>query len=261
MSKLSKVIKANHFVISFPRLVECRRNFPEKAKKSDLEPAPPDSLSFDSETAQAIVAETEELVQRLLNEARVHAEKIISDAKAKAQTILQEADEKIEALKKETEKTGYEAGFTAGQQALAEEWEKFYAERDSERAAIKEERNRLIQQIEPELIELAVNIARQIIHAELHLAPEQIGAIAKAALAQVRDCGEVTLKIRSNDYEYVGELLKKEGQNGPTVKVEVENSLPNGGCIVETPYGMIDGTVEGQLDAVAHELLEVNQGG
>ncbi|MDH7576765.1 MAG: FliH/SctL family protein [Bacillota bacterium] len=261
MSKTSKVIKATHLVITLPRLIEFQQKYREEVRKSDLEHEVPDDEPFDSETAQAIVAETEEMVQQLLCEARIQAKKIISDARAEAQALLQEAREEIDAFKKEAEKAGFEAGFAAGKQALEEEWKKFNAFKASEETALEERRRRLIQQTEQELVELAVNIARQIIHAELRLAPEQIAAIAKATLAKALECGEVTLRVHSGDYEHVGDVLEKNGQNGKIVKVEVDNSLQNGGCLAETPYGIVDGTVEGQLQAVAYDLLEVSQGG
>ncbi len=260
MFRLSKVIKATNLVVTLPRLIEWEQKCGEKEKRGpELEL--PDPEAFNAEAAEAIIAETEEMVHQLLNEARVQAEKIISDAKAEAQAILREAREKIDGLKKEAEKTGYEAGFAAGRQALAEEWEKFNAFKESERAALEEERRRLIQQAEPELIQLAVNIARQIIHAELKLAPDQIASIARATLAKALADGDVTLKVHSSDYEYIGDLLEKNGQNRAVVRVEIDNSIENGGCLAETPYGVVDGTVEGQLQAALSDLLEVSQGG
>lgn len=255
---MSRIIKATRLVFTFPKLIEYQCEYQDEENSSG-ELKGQDFESFDSQEAQAIIAETEEMVQQLLNEAKVQAEKIITEAKAEAQAILREGWEKVEVLHKEAEKAGFEAGYAAGQQALADEWEKFHAEVATSKLALEEERLHLIERVEAELIHLAVNIARKIIHAELDLSPKKISAIAKATLDQALEGRKVTLKVHSSDYNYIVDFLEKNGQEGKGVKVEVDNTIASRGCIVETSFGIVDGTVEGQIREVTHDLFEVSQ--
>gem|GEM_PF-993577 len=249
---MSKVIKATHLVMSLPRTIKYLNNI----QKTELNQGNDEDKSkdLDPDEAKAILAETEVMVSRLLNEARVKAEAIINDAREQASKIVEEGRTELEHLKQESKRVGYEEGFAAGQQALAKEREELLSEVAASRAALDEERRNLIKEMEPKLLQLAIYMARQIIHAELRLAPDQIRNIVRATLDKALETGDVILKVHSSDYDEIVDMLEETKQR--KVQVEVDNSIQRG-CVAETRYGIVDGTVDGQLKEVAHELLEV----
>ena len=61
----------------------------------------------------------------------------------------------------------------------------------------------MIRELEPAIIELSLQIARKIIHAELKLEPKQIASIAGAVLDKVMDSDNVTLKVSADDFAAV----------------------------------------------------------
>lgn len=252
MTSSSKVIKARCFSLSSPRVI---RPWPEMSL-NNMTGEPKDIL--DADEAQKIIAETEEMAQQLLYEAKERAEEFISKARMNAERIEQEAREKSRAIQEEAKKRGYEEGWQAGKDALAGERQKLQDEITRMREVLALERKRVIQQLEPELLELATVIARQILHTELTTTSDQIAAIARAAITRAQGAGEMILKINSADYDAISGLLAGDTQNVGRVRVEVDNSLHKG-CLVETPFGTVDGTLEGQLQEVIDDLQEVSR--
>lgn len=249
---MSKVIKATSLVVSLPRTISYLNNIPGRELEQDSGEGK--KCGLDAADAREILAETEVMVSSLLNEARSKAETIISDARREADRLVEAGRAELERLKRESERAGYEEGFAAGQQALAGEREELLREVAAARAALDEERRNLIKEMEPKLLQLAIYIARQIVHAELNLSPGQIRNLVRATLDKALETGDVILKVHPGDYDEIVAMLEEAGQR--KVQVEVDNSIQRG-CVAETPYGTVDGTVDGQLKEVAHELLEV----
>jgi len=256
MKSLSRVIKANCFSLASPKLIDPR---PQNASCYKIAKS---KDTFDVADAQRIVAETEEVVQQILKEAQERAGEIVGAAHLEAEEILQDAQKKCAALQDTAREKGYQQGYQQGlligQDELAGEREKVREQFDRLKAEVKTEIKCVIQQLEPELIELAQIIARQILHTELMTSPAQVAAITKAAIAKANGSGEVVLKINSRDYDAITDLLVvDDALNESNIRIEVDNSL-QGGCLIKTIFGTVDGTIDGQLQEVAHELKEVS---
>ncbi len=249
---MSKVIKATRLVMSLPRTISYLNNTLGRDLEQDSGEGK--ECGLDAVDAREILAETEAMVSSLLKEAGAKAEEIINNAREQASKIVEEGRAELERLKQEAKRAGYEEGFAAGQNALAGEREELLREVAAARAALDEEKRNLIKEMEPKLLQLAIYIARQIVHAELKLYPGQIRNLIRATLDRALETGDVVLKVHPGDYEEVVAMLEEAGER--KVQVEVDNSIQRG-CVAETPYGMVDGTVDGQLKEVAHELLEV----
>lgn len=247
MTSLFKVIKADYLYLSPPRVIASRRKIEGISNNGSIENEP-----------EAVIAETELLVQQLLNEAREKAENIISGAQVEAEELINNANQKVCEMEQEAQKAGYEAGFQSGQEALAGEREQLKAEITRQQEAMVKERNILIKQLEPEIIQLAVMIARCVIHTELEIAPEQVKAIAEAVLAKAQGDRELVLKVSSRDYDLISSLIQEGMTSDARINVVVDNSQTMG-CQMETPFGEIDASIEGQLQEVVCELLEVSR--
>ncbi len=247
----STVLKPQHFVLTFPRVV---------AGGASPDPASgPETL--DAEEARTLVVEVEEMVQRLLNEARDEAERILAAARAEAEACVEKARAEAEAIRREAEKMGYAAGYQAGREALAGEEEKLRKEIAELRASLEEERRNLITEAEEEIIRLALAIATKVLHTELELAPEKIRSLAEAVIRRALGAGPVTLRVSSREYEQVLAVAERHRANGEALRVEVDPALPEGGLVAETPFGVVDGSIGKQLEEAAHLLLKVNEDG
>jgi len=109
------------------------------------------------------------------------------------------------------------------------------------------------QQVEKEVVDLALAIAQKVICREISTDPETVVCVAKEALAKVDDPGKIKIKMNPSDLQFINETqyqLSNLIADVNHVTFEAEESIQSGGCIIETELGEIDARIEKQLQAV-----------
>ena len=123
--------------------------------------------------------------------------------------------------------------------------------------AIREE---TYQQIESEVVELALAIARKVICREISTDKETVVCVAREALAKLDDPGKIKIKMNPGDMQFINETkyqLSNLIADVNSVTIEAEESIQSGGCIIETDLGEIDARIEKQLQAVEESFRNV----
>jgi flagellar assembly protein FliH len=114
-------------------------------------------------------------------------------------------------------------------------------------------REETYQQIEKEVVELALAIAQKVICHEIATDRETVVCVAKEALAKVDDPGKIKIKMSPTDLQFINETkyqLSNLISDIDNVTLEAEDSIQSGGCVIETDIGEIDARIEKQLQAV-----------
>lgn len=170
--------------------------------------------------------------------------------------------EELEALNKkvreEANKEGFQQGYHDGfQQALSELKHKF-EEAESTLQHAYTEKERIIQEAEPFLLSLSVKIAEKIIKQELTTSEDGLLHIIREELAQIRDRGEITLQVPIDEYQ---KLLPYREELQSFVPAEIElkivpdSHIAQLDCLIQTPSGSYDLTINSQLEEVKKQLL------
>ncbi len=114
-------------------------------------------------------------------------------------------------------------------------------------------RKETYQEIEKEVVELALAIARQVICQEVTLNRDIVACVAREALAKVDNPGRVKIKMNPSDLEFINKTRSQLNdllKNIDNVTLEAEEQIQCGGCIIETDLGEIDARIERQLQAI-----------
>lgn len=114
------------------------------------------------------------------------------------------------------------------------------------------------QQVAQAVVNLSIAIARSVIHRELHTDSSVIQALVAQVMADLprQDAG-MAIAINPKDRESVNQAIEKAGVN---IKVETQNQVHPGGCIVTTSTQLIDHTIEKRFQKTVQEtLLRVSQ--
>ena len=114
-------------------------------------------------------------------------------------------------------------------------------------------RQETYQEIETEVVELALAIARRVICHETTIDREIVVCVAREALAKVEDPGRIKIKMSPSDLQFIKKTrsqLSNMIENIDNVTFEAAENIQNGGCIIETDLGEIDARIEKQLQAV-----------
>ncbi|WP_182101578.1 FliH/SctL family protein [Niallia taxi] len=120
-----------------------------------------------------------------------------------------------------------------------------------------EERTKIIETAEPFLLQLSVGIAERILKDELTQEPEQILSIVREGLRQVKEKGEVTLRVTPDDYSTIlpyADELKLCLDASCELKIIPDHNI-QAGAMIDLPHGTFDVTIDSQLNAIKEQLL------
>jgi flagellar assembly protein FliH len=114
-------------------------------------------------------------------------------------------------------------------------------------------RQSLIQETEREMVQLALTLARRVVHREVTLDPELAAALAHVALDRLGTTTPATIRLNPEDYT----IVAQDGARWGTAPVTVvpDPSISRGGCLVESAFGSVDATIERQFDELSRALF------
>lgn len=118
-------------------------------------------------------------------------------------------------------------------------------------------REKIYEDLEPEVLNLAIGIAEKVIHREVQTNHEIFLSVLKESVRNILDREGMKVRLNPKDYDYMlevnpGMLQGFEGIKDPSF--EKDNSLARGDVVVETLFGEVDARIESQLDELKAAL-------
>lgn len=271
MISLSRIFKASSYLATDEKMILQVKAPPppiltEEAAKRLQENFDPIIQNAETE-AQAIIQDAEEMAQQILAEASRQAEEIREQTKAEIQQWWQdkelEAQSMAQSALEEAKNQGFLQGVDEGKMAArAEEEQNIQLARDilAEGYRTKEA---IINQAEPFLVELSIEIARKIIGDELSTAPDKIVEMVKKVVRRSRVHGQITISVNHRYYQFVEEhraqfLALLDGQ--AELAIYPDYTVQDEGCVIRTPFGSVDARIDTQLEEIKQVLMEIARG-
>ena len=161
--------------------------------------------------------------------------------------------ERLAALEREAFTKGYAQGERAGLEAGGKRAEAMLRRVAQTLEDLGSLRRTLMQQSERQMVQLALTLARRVVHREISLDPELIAAMAHVAIKKLGISNPSTIRLHPDDYTVVA----RDGDrwSGSNVTVVPDPAIARGGCMVESDFGNIDGSLDRQFDEMARALL------
>lgn len=160
---------------------------------------------------------------------------------------------RLKALEKQAGEKGYDAGYKngtqAGEQAVAEQISRL----GGIIKGIEDFKEKKIKELRPDIVDLALDIARKIISKEIELDKNIVMYIVQDALKKVEEDEEkIIIKVNPQDYEVMISNIEflKEESGVKNIIVEPSSSISTGGCYIETSTGEIDARLEEKIKEV-----------
>lgn len=255
---MSSVVKYNRVVVNVDKKVMLHHSSSQSASHGSLD--------------RGDESRHREDYRELVKKASQQAKEIISEAQKQAKEI--EVRAQIEAAKAEkgAKEDGYEKGYSEGYAKGYEEGlmagrnqgRKEYEDRIKESEQLKEKYIRDYENIyrasEENMLELAMDIARKIIGDAIDSRDNTCLEVAYGALKLVKGQRQVQLKVSSQDFPRImdnKDQLISRLDGIEDIEVVEDAFLDSGSCIIDTGNGIIDGSVEAQLDIIEDALYEL----
>jgi flagellar assembly protein FliH len=134
------------------------------------------------------------------------------------------------------EREAYEKGYAAGERAGLEMGERKAAVLldgiESVLAELTTLKQMIVREAEPQLVELAVGIARKIMVRELTEQPENIVEMCKAALTKIERTGQITIKINPSLFSLFAKLKPQFQSIHPDIVFDVDPAASTLGSVI-----------------------------
>jgi flagellar assembly protein FliH len=215
------------------------------------EPFPPPTPVHLAAHAPIEEAEAEE---DITIEALPDADEIIRAAKAEAALLVAEAQANAAGI----ERAARERGRAEAQAKAQTELNLAVADLRAKLAASLDEldglRAKMAAQTEQDLVRLALEIAKKVVHREVKMDHEVALTLARVALARLHSRATATVRLHPDDYAYVSTNREHLGSEG-AVEIIADRSVGQGGCIVQSELGEIDARIAQQFAEVERDFL------
>ena len=161
-------------------------------------------------------------------------------------------------LQQEAYSSGFEAGLVQGRAEVQGP-----AEAEIQRALgivaqVEQLRLESARQAESDIVELALAMARKVIHREVALDPDIVVAQVRDIINKIADKGLIRVLVNPQEAEHLQSFHPTfTGVDGKALRVSIESdeTIQAGGCIIESSQYFINATIEKQLEAIWQEML------
>ncbi|HRP86237.1 MAG TPA: flagellar assembly protein FliH [Gammaproteobacteria bacterium] len=162
---------------------------------------------------------------------------------------------RLESIEEEARESGRAAGHQEGYAAGQAEVMRRVEQLEQIIAGLAQPVSHLDAEVEQELLEMVMAIARRLIRRELKTNPGEIIGVVREGIASL-PIGErkVTLQLHPEDAALVRDVFGMN-EGGPACRIVEDPSLSRGGARISTDISIIDATLETRISRVFDRLL------
>ncbi|MDH0901005.1 FliH/SctL family protein [Comamonas aquatica] len=166
------------------------------------------------------------------------------------------SEEELRQQLEQARQEAYAQGLEQGRQQAAQEWQARMADYQNNLGRETAQRlnevlhaaqtgvQGLQQQMAPDLLQLAVDIARQVVRQELRCNPQALQPVVAEALDMLgADTKPAVVRLNPEDFQQLQAHLRAALPN-PKVEWLSDPTVAKGGCLVESQGAQIDGSLE-----------------
>ncbi|MCR5669794.1 MAG: hypothetical protein K6G10_02215 [Butyrivibrio sp.] len=195
---------------------------------------------FDMEAMQAEI-------DLKLQQAQEQADMIIQDAQSRAQGIMDDAAAK-------GRQEGYDAGYQEGLAAA----EQLKAEIESQRGDLEKEYQQIVDEIEPEMVDVLTQIYEHVFNIELREDKGIILHLLKSTLSRIEPGKNLIVHVSSDDYDDVMDEkdMLDACLTSPNATMEIieDPLLKENECMIESDSGVFDCSLGVELSEISRKL-------
>jgi flagellar assembly protein FliH len=153
---------------------------------------------------------------------------------------------------------GVQEGITQGRELGRQEIEPAVDLLRQWTSVLEAEKAEFFRNLEESLLKLGVFITEKIISREIRQDVKIVQKMVSNALAKVSHGGKINIRVHPQDLEIVKSMSLNEilpQGTGGEIAIDADNQVDRGGCMIETPGGIIDSRIKTQLDEIFQEVF------
>ncbi len=228
------------------------------------------SINFNKVNTPAESSNTEqEMIENLEKSIQVK-QKQLEELEDKVKTKLENAEMEItkqkdlwkqekEQLITSAKKEGYEKGFEVGKNDSLAQYHQLIENANSIIDKANIDYQNIIESSDEEVLHIAIEVANKILHQELK-DDTTFHQMVKGFLKQFKEQSTIKLFVHPDDYErllaFKDELMQIVNHRAELF-IYPNEELSKHSCLLETPYGKIDASIDSQLEEIRNRLFQL----
>ena len=155
---------------------------------------------------------------------------------------------------------GFEKGYAEGKKAADEELALKQVQLNTLLDFLARPVEKLEEQVEHELTELALAIAKQILRREISIDPKHIIGLIRTSVAQLPAAeNEVVVSLNPGDAKIIRKALKKT-DNKQRWQIVEDPGLNAGSCNINSENSFVDGSIDAMISQMSLDLFGGHRG-
>jgi flagellar assembly protein FliH len=166
-----------------------------------------------------------------------------------------EQEAHLAALERDAFAKGYAQGERAGLEAGNKRSDAMLRRLGETLEELASLRQSLLHHSERQLVQLALALAKRIVRREVGADEELLAALARVALDRLGNAGPATIRLHPDDFARAA-ARGADRWAAAHVTVVADPAVSRGGCLVESPFGFVDASIDAQFQELARALLD-----
>jgi len=191
----------------------------------------------------------------------------MEQAEVESSAVVSNVDSVSVDLLLEQQKLDLAERFEEGRQRGVAEAEQSFAQTTQALASACEQisnlKEKMLERSQPDMLRLVFAIAERVVQANVQIDTEVITRTVRQAIHLAVSAEEFHIRINPEDLHVVNDhkpLFIASLSGLSNIEFVPDESLTRGGCILESPLGRVDATMEAQLEAISNCLQEATRG-
>ncbi len=175
-----------------------------------------------------------------------------------AEAMLSEAEEKGQKIYEEAYTKGFQHGQSDAEAKVLEETETLLDYLRDLGQAISLSQEKVIMSAEESIGKLALAVAGKLIRREIHADESVVEDIVRESLEAVKSGNSIKLKVNARDIDRIRDckdILLQAADNIPDFEIVEDPRIEQGGCIIETDFGIVDARIDSQLQEIGRAFF------
>jgi len=226
----------------------------ERSGQQSNEPA---ALAQEINRANGSAAEDLRKVEEMFERAQLSADVILNSANSKASRIIAEAKVHADSLAQEIKGEAYERGYAEGRDKGTKEGERLKCEAEAVLEEARRRREEIVGSVERDVVELIAKLLDKLLVNTIEINPGIVAMLVRGHLSNMNVTGNVILRVSPDDYdEVIGrrDEIAAAVDSSVTIEIAKDVTFKKAECVLETPLGSMDISLESSCKMVKDNL-------
>ncbi|HAR64524.1 MAG TPA: hypothetical protein DF296_05130 [Candidatus Margulisbacteria bacterium] len=235
-----------------------KKNLSNIIKKSTGDSFSISSLAMETFHSQVEYEALEQDRSNIIEQGKEEATRIKEDAQAVAHAIVETAKREAVLIKESAREEGYKQGLGQARNEIEDEFSAGITAIQNIKQMIDKNLVEIFQSIENHVLEIIFEIAKKIVGYEVKANKAIVLEIITKCLAKTRERNHIIIKVNHNDFDMVEEkkeYFQRKVRGLKMIDIEESDQVFEGGCIIETSVGDINGDIEEQFHKIKDVFL------